>query len=118
MRSLILINVILLLINQNNFQIDQINYYYFTAEYCLPCKKQLPIIIKLQEEGFDFEILDDQKSFQHYKIESTPTIIIELVDYKKREVKQIRIVGLHSYDELIKLIKIKEKHGQEKEKMD
>lgn len=107
MLFLILINLSLLI--NDNFQIDQINYYYFTAEYCIPCKKQLLTIEKLQKEGFNFEIIDDSKSFEHYKIEFTPTIIVELIDYKKREVKQIKITGLQSYSDLKRtLLKIKE----------
>lgn len=96
--------LILLLINQNNFQIDQVNYYYFTADYCVPCKKQLPIIIKLKKEGFNFEIIDDPELFDHYNVNAFPTIIIELIDYKKKEVKQIRLIGLQSYSDLKRII--------------
>ena len=79
------------------FQIDQVNYYYFTTTSCVYCRKQLPIIEKLQEEGFDFEILDDPKDFE---ITAYPTIVIELIDYKRKEIKRIKLVGFHSYSKL------------------
>jgi len=81
--------------------IDQVDYYYFTTEGCIPCKKQTPIILKLKEEGYDFEFSKDLKK---YKIKVYPTIIIELVDYKNKKVKQIRLEGLHSYKTIKKLL--------------
>lgn len=83
-------------------QIDQVNYYYFTTENCYYCELQLPIIQRLQKEGFDFEIINDPKNFN---ITAFPTIIIELIDYKKQKVKQIRLVGFRSYRELKRILK-------------
>jgi len=92
--------MLLLILSSLLAQPDQIDYYYFTTEGCVPCKRQLPIIEKLQAEGFNFEILDDQKSINNFKITAFPTIIIELIDYKIQKVTQIRLKGFRSYSEL------------------
>lgn len=81
------------------FQVDQVNYYYFKTEGCKACQLQTPIVQRLIDEGFDFQIIDDDKNFE---IKIFPTIIIELIDYKHQKTKQIRLTGLQSYDQLKK----------------
>jgi hypothetical protein len=83
------------------FYIDQVDCYYFTSASCIPCKKQTPIILKLKEEGYDFEFSTETEKF---KIKVFPTIIFELVDYKNRKVKRVRLEGLQSYQKLKKLL--------------
>lgn len=102
MLFLILINLIIF--NNDPFQIDQVDYYYFTDNMCIPCQKQLPIILKLQDEGFNFEIIDDQKSIDNFKIYAFPTIIIEIIDFKLQEVREIRLIGFQSYDKLKRIL--------------
>jgi len=77
-----------------------INYYYYTADGCISCQKQLPIIQRLQQEGFDFEIIKNSDQVKVY-----PTIIIELIDYKNLTVKEIRLEGFQSYPGLLKWLK-------------
>lgn len=86
------------------FQIDQVNYYYFTDPTCIPCQVQLPIIIALQEEGFDFEIINDPELIKNFKVYAFPTIVIELTDYRRREVREIRLISFQSYGELKRII--------------
>lgn len=102
--------LILIEIFFSGFQIDQVDYYYFTSKSCIPCRKQLPIILQLQKEGFDFEIIDDSELANNFKVYTFPTIIIELIDYRKKEVREIRLSGLQSYDKL-KRILLKNKVG-------
>ena len=78
----------------------QVNYYYHTADGCIPCQRQLPIIQRLQREGFDFEIIKNSD-----KVEVYPTIIIELIDYKNLTVKEIKLEGFQSYPKLLKWVK-------------
>ncbi len=78
----------------------QFNYYFYTSDNCIPCKRQLPIIERLQEEGFNFEIIENSDEVEVY-----PTIIIEIIDYKNQKVKQIKLEGFQSYHQLSKKIK-------------
>ena len=51
---------------------------FFTSQGCPPCKKMLPVIKKLQSEGFNIEIIatSDNQRVEKYRIQATPTLII------------------------------------------
>jgi thioredoxin-like negative regulator of GroEL len=55
------------------------NVFYFTAEWCAPCKKTRPIVEEMKREGFEFQIIDadyEQLLVKRFEIKSVPTFIL------------------------------------------
>jgi thioredoxin 1 len=55
------------------------NVFYFTAEWCVPCKKTRPIVEEMKREGFEFQIIDadyEQLLVKRFEIKSVPTFIL------------------------------------------
>jgi thiol-disulfide isomerase/thioredoxin len=55
------------------------NVFYFTAEWCGPCKKTRPIVEEMKKEGFEFQIIDadyEQLLVKRFEIKSVPTFIL------------------------------------------
>ena len=55
------------------------NVFYFTAEWCGPCKKTRPIVEEMKKEGFEFQIIDadyEQLLVKRFGIKSVPTFIL------------------------------------------
>jgi thioredoxin-like negative regulator of GroEL len=55
------------------------NVFYFTAEWCGPCKKTRPIVEEMKREGFEFQIIDadyEQLLVKRFEIKSVPTFIL------------------------------------------
>lgn len=55
------------------------NVFYFTAEWCGPCKKTRPIVEEMKREGFEFQIIDadyEQLLVKRFEIKSIPTFIL------------------------------------------
>ena len=76
--------------------------FYFTAEWCGPCKKTRPIVEDLKKEGFDFQMIDadyEQLLVARFEVKSVPTFI--LIENQK-EIK--RIVGAQTRDSLLEFI--------------
>ena len=74
----------------------KIGNHYFTATWCGPCKTQTPIIERLQKEGFNIKIYDNDKISNSVKI--VPTIIIVKKD------KTLKLEGLQTYEKLKKVL--------------
>ena len=76
--------------------------FYFTAEWCSPCKKTRPVVEDLKKEGFQFQIIDadyEQLLAKRFEIKSVPTFI--LIENEK-EIK--RITGAQSKESLLEFI--------------
>ena len=76
--------------------------FYFTAEWCGPCKKTRPIVEDLKKEGLDFQMIDadyEQLLVARFKVKSVPTFI--LIENQK-EIK--RIVGAQTRESLLEFI--------------
>ena len=75
-----------------------INVFYFTADWCQPCKKVKPIVEEMKKEGFNFQIIDvdyEQELVKQFEIKSVPTFIL------LKEGKEInRITGTKTRKEL------------------
>jgi thiol-disulfide isomerase/thioredoxin len=55
------------------------NVFYFTAEWCGPCKTTKPIVEEMKKEGFEFQIIDadyEQLLVKRFGIKSVPTFIL------------------------------------------
>ena len=53
--------------------------FYFTAEWCGPCKQTRPIVEEMKREGFEFQIIDadyEQLLVKRFGIKSVPTFIL------------------------------------------
>jgi thioredoxin 1 len=53
--------------------------FYFTADWCGPCKKVRPIIQELIQEGYSFQIIDvdiEKELVEKFEISSVPTFIL------------------------------------------
>ena len=76
--------------------------FYFTADWCGPCKKTRPIVEEMKKEGFQFQIIDadyEQLLVKRFQIKSIPTFI--LIENEK-EIS--RITGAQTKDSLEKFI--------------
>jgi thioredoxin 1 len=76
--------------------------FYFTAEWCGPCKKTRPIVEELKKEGYQFQIIDadyEQLLVKRFEIKSIPTFIL----FKnEKEIK--RITGAQTQQSLLEFI--------------
>jgi thioredoxin-like negative regulator of GroEL len=55
------------------------NVFYFTAEWCGPCKKTRPVVEDMKKEGFEFQMIDvdyEQSLVERFKVNSIPTFIL------------------------------------------
>ena len=53
--------------------------FYFTADWCGPCKKVRPIVQELIQEGYFFQIIDvdiEKELVKKFEISSVPTFIL------------------------------------------
>ena len=53
--------------------------FYFTADWCQPCKKVKPVVEAMKKEGFEFQMIDadyEQSLVERFKISSIPTFIL------------------------------------------
>jgi thioredoxin 1 len=76
--------------------------FYFTAEWCAPCKKTRPVVEDLKREGFQFQIIDadyEQLLAKRFEVKSVPTFI--LIENEK-EIK--RITGAQTKKSLLEFI--------------
>ena len=74
------------------------NVFYFTAEWCNPCKKTRPIVEDMKREGFQFQMIDvdyEQLLAKQFQVKSVPTFIL-LEDGKELN----RITGAQTRAEL------------------
>jgi thioredoxin 1 len=74
------------------------NVFYFTAEWCGPCKTTRPIVEEMKKEGFEFQIIDadyEQLLVKRFEIKSVPTFILF-----KNEKEVRRITGAKTRKEL------------------
>lgn len=79
------------------------NIFYFTAEWCNPCKKVRPIVEDMKKEGFNFQMIDvdyEKELVKQFEIKSVPTFILF---ENSKELN--RISGAKTKDELEKFIK-------------
>jgi len=77
--------------------------FYFTAEWCGPCKKTKPVVEDLKKEGFEFQIIDadyEQLLVKRFEIKSIPTFILF---ENEKEIK--RIIGAQNKQSLLDFIK-------------
>jgi thioredoxin-like negative regulator of GroEL len=78
------------------------NVFYFTADWCQPCKKVKPIVEDMKREGFQFQLVDvdyEQLLVEKFKVSSVPTFI--LIEDRK-EIN--RISGAKTREELERFI--------------
>jgi thiol-disulfide isomerase/thioredoxin len=76
--------------------------FYFTADWCGPCKKVRPIVEDLKKEGFQFQMIDadyEQLLVKRFEVKSVPTFILF---ENKKEIN--RITGAQTKEDLIKFI--------------
>ena len=53
--------------------------FYFTADWCQPCKKVKPIVEDMKKEGFQFQMVDadyEQLLVKRFEVKSIPTFIL------------------------------------------
>jgi thioredoxin-like negative regulator of GroEL len=53
--------------------------FYFTADWCGPCKKVRPIVEELIKDGYSFQVIDvdiEKELVQKFEISSVPTFIL------------------------------------------
>ena len=77
--------------------------FYFTAEWCQPCKKVKPVVEAMEKEGFEFQMIDadyEQILVEKFKVKSIPTFIL-LEDGRELN----RITGAKTKEELEGFIK-------------
>jgi thiol-disulfide isomerase/thioredoxin len=76
--------------------------FYFTADWCPPCKKVKPIVEDMKKEGFEFQMIDadyEQLLVKRFEIKSIPTFIL------MENGKEIsRISGAQTRESLVKFI--------------
>ena len=76
--------------------------FYFTADWCGPCKKTRPVVEDLKKEGFQFQIIDadyEQLLVKRFQVKSIPTFI--LIENEK-EIN--RITGAQTREKLYEFI--------------
>jgi thioredoxin-like negative regulator of GroEL len=86
------------------------NVFYFTADWCNPCKKTRPVVEELKKEGFQFQIIDvdyEQLLAKQFQVKSIPTFIL-LEDGKELD----RVTGAQTREKLNEFINY-EKNIQE-----
>jgi thioredoxin-like negative regulator of GroEL len=74
------------------------NVFYFTADWCNPCKKTRPVVEELKKEGFQFQMIDvdyEQLLAKQFQVKSIPTFIL-LKDGKELN----RVTGAQTRSEL------------------
>lgn len=79
--------------------------FYFTADWCNPCKKVKPIVEEMKREGSNFQMIDvdyEQELVKQFEIKSVPTFIL-LEDGKEIN----RIIGAKTREELENFINYK-----------
>jgi thioredoxin-like negative regulator of GroEL len=72
--------------------------FYFTADWCQPCKRVRPIVEDMKKDGFEFQMIDadyEQLLVKKFEIKSIPTFIL-LEDGKETS----RITGAKTREEL------------------
>lgn len=72
--------------------------FYFTADWCQPCKMVKPIVEDMKKEGFQFQIIDadyEQLLVKRFEIKSVPTFIL-----LENEKEINRITGAKTREEL------------------
>jgi len=72
--------------------------FYFTADWCGPCKKVRPIVEELTKDGYSFQIIDvdiEKELVKKFEISSVPTFILF-----KNEKSIKRISGAQTKNEL------------------
>ena len=77
--------------------------FYFTADWCQPCKKVKPVVEAMKKEGFEFQMIDadyEQSLVERFKVSSIPTFIL-LEDGRELD----RITGAKTKEELERFIK-------------
>jgi thioredoxin 1 len=82
--------------------------YYFTADWCQPCKKTRPIVEELNREqstaGFQIVDVDDNSDLvKNFSIQSVPTFILFDGGVEKK-----RVIGLQTREQLEELINYEE----------
>jgi hypothetical protein len=81
------------------------NVFYFTADWCGPCKTTRPIVEEMKKEGFQFQRIDadcEQLLVEKFQVKSIPTFIL-LEDGKELD----RITGAKTRKELENFINYK-----------
>jgi thiol-disulfide isomerase/thioredoxin len=76
--------------------------FYFTADWCGPCKTTRPIVEDLKKEGFEFQMIDadyEQLLVKRFEVKSVPTFILIK---NEKEIK--RIVGAQTKESLLEFI--------------
>jgi thioredoxin 1 len=78
--------------------------YYFTADWCQPCKKTKPIVQELNIEqtqaGFQIIDVDDNNDLvKAFKIKSVPTFILF-----ENGIEKNRIIGGQTREQLVEFI--------------
>jgi thioredoxin 1 len=72
--------------------------FYFTADWCGPCKKVRPIVEELIKDGYSFQIIDvdiEKELVKKFEISSVPTFILF-----KNEKSVKRISGAQTKNQL------------------
>jgi len=72
--------------------------FYFTADWCCPCKKVRPIVEELIKDGYSFQIIDvdlEKELAKNFEISSIPTFILF-----KNEKSIKRISGVQTKNQL------------------
>jgi thioredoxin 1 len=53
--------------------------FYFTADWCGPCKKVRPVVEELIKDGYSFQIIDvdiEKELVKKFEISSVPTFVL------------------------------------------
>ena len=79
--------------------------FYFTTDWCGPCKKTRPIVEDMKKDGFDFQIIDadyEQLLVKRFEVKSVPTFILF-----ENEKEIDRITGAQTREKLNEFINYK-----------